>query len=132
MSKERRSQQTISDLILELESFEDQGLEVLLSVDGGQTTRPISMIGNNVGRCLLCFHCFSWLKFLSPETKSPKTSIPRHLVRGKKIPLLLRELRTFEDMRRIVDISINDGDDCHPISRIEQRGEYCLLMHCPD
>ncbi|MDR1063479.1 MAG: hypothetical protein LBL48_06050 [Azoarcus sp.] len=124
------SRQTVSDLIVELESFEDQNLEVLLSVDGGQTTHPITMIGNYRGRCRLEFLPGCWLGDISPETKLPKKSMPKWLACGRKIPVLLGELRAFEKEdtdRCIVMISIS-RDDPHPISRIEQRGEYCLLI----
>lgn len=35
---------TVAQLIAELRSFEDQGLEVRLSVDGGATSVPISLV----------------------------------------------------------------------------------------
>jgi len=39
---------TISGLIKELQSFEDQSLEVRISVDGGDTSFPISLVGKSV------------------------------------------------------------------------------------
>ena len=44
---------TIAGLIRELQSFEDQGLEVRLSVDGGDTSAAVSLVGTVDGRCLL-------------------------------------------------------------------------------
>ena len=120
---------TIPHLITALQSFENQELEVRISVDGGQTNRPISFVGNNRGRCLLEFCLQTWLECILPETGLPDPNRPRYIDCGKKIPQLIEELQTFEDWdRRIVEISVNDGDNCYPISRIEQSGEYCLLI----
>jgi hypothetical protein len=44
---------TIAGLIRELQSFEDQSLEVRISVDDGDTTYPISLVAKLDGRCLL-------------------------------------------------------------------------------
>ena len=79
------SDKKLLDLIAALRSFEDQELEVLLSVDGGQSTLPITVVGNNKGRCLLNFHLHGWLEGVSPETGLPKASIPKYLVCGKEI-----------------------------------------------
>lgn len=43
---------TIAQLIQELRSFEDQTLEVRLSVDGGRTSMPISLVGKIGGAAL--------------------------------------------------------------------------------
>jgi hypothetical protein len=47
---------TIAALIRELRKFEDQTLEVRLSLDLGQTTHAISLVGTMNGQCLL-LHC---------------------------------------------------------------------------
>ena len=51
---------TIGQLIVELQSFEDQNLEVKISIDGGVSHRPISIVGNavedNAKVCSLEFH----------------------------------------------------------------------------
>ncbi len=48
---------TIKQLIQELQSFEDQNLEVKISVDDGETCKPISLVGkkneNGVSFCCL-------------------------------------------------------------------------------
>lgn len=44
---------TIEGLIKELESFEDKSLKVELSLDGGVTSRPISLVGKVDGKCVL-------------------------------------------------------------------------------
>ena len=44
---------TIAGLIRELQSFEDQTLEVRLSLDAGDTSYPIALVGKKDGRCLL-------------------------------------------------------------------------------
>jgi len=45
---------TIRQLVKELETFENQDLEVRLSLDDGATHRPISIVGKHEGRyCLL-------------------------------------------------------------------------------
>lgn len=38
---------TIAGLIEELQSFEDQTLEVRISFDGGETSLPISLVGKS-------------------------------------------------------------------------------------
>ncbi|CAI8953499.1 hypothetical protein EMIT0P253_50215 [Pseudomonas sp. IT-P253] len=44
---------SILELIKELESFEDKSLIVELSLDGGATSKPISLVGKKNGKCLL-------------------------------------------------------------------------------
>ena len=51
---ERRGK-TINDLIAELNSFEDKDLKVELSLDGGSSSRPISLVGKKDGKCMLIF-----------------------------------------------------------------------------
>jgi|GEM_PF-3756075 len=123
---------TVPQLIVELQSLDNPKLEVRLSVDGGQTSRPITFVENNMGRCLLRFSLYSWQEHISPETGLLQTDCPKYLVCGKKIPQLIQELNTFENMDRVVEISVDDKDNVYPISRIEQSGDCCLLMFCPD
>lgn len=44
---------TIAELIQELQSFEDQSLEVRISVDHGRTTVPISLVAKLGGQAVL-------------------------------------------------------------------------------
>lgn len=44
---------TIRQLIAELQSFEDQELEVRMSFDGRVTNRPISILSRDQGFCIL-------------------------------------------------------------------------------
>lgn len=44
---------TIRELIVELLSFEDQDLKVYISVDDGDTRKPISLVKKSKGACLL-------------------------------------------------------------------------------
>ncbi|MDR6431709.1 hypothetical protein J2782_001414 [Brucella pseudogrignonensis] len=44
---------SIRDLIKELKSFEDQSLVVKISIDGGKTVKPISLVGKVNGECVL-------------------------------------------------------------------------------
>ncbi len=46
---------TISQLINELKSFEDQELEVRVSIDDGDTHFPISIVEKDDGKCVLSF-----------------------------------------------------------------------------
>ncbi len=46
---------TIRQLILELQSFGDQAMEVSLSLDGGETRRPVSLVGRIEGQCVLIY-----------------------------------------------------------------------------
>ncbi|MCY1559267.1 hypothetical protein D9M68_962870 [compost metagenome] len=47
----------IEDLIEELKSFEDKSIIVELSLDGGSTSKPISLVGKKNGKCLLISIC---------------------------------------------------------------------------
>jgi hypothetical protein len=44
---------TIKQLIKELQSFSDLDLEVRISVDDGETHKPISLVEKSEGCCLL-------------------------------------------------------------------------------
>jgi hypothetical protein len=44
---------TITGLIEELRTFDDQELEVRISTDDGVTTHPISLVGRHDGACVL-------------------------------------------------------------------------------
>ncbi len=45
---------TIAGLIEELQSFEDQTLEVRISFDGGETSLPISLVGKSLSNGRPC------------------------------------------------------------------------------
>lgn len=47
----------MAQLIEELRTFEDQGMEVRLSVDDGVTSVPISLVGKSNGRFALLMNC---------------------------------------------------------------------------
>lgn len=47
------SGKSIAALIEDLLSFEDQGLEVRISLDGGATSKPISIVKKVGGACLI-------------------------------------------------------------------------------
>lgn len=46
---------TIEELIEELKSFGDQSLPVEVSIDSGNTSKPISMVVKLRGKCLLMY-----------------------------------------------------------------------------
>ena len=48
---------TIAQLIKELQTFEDQEAEVRISVDGGDTSLPISLVGKRKGKYALLLNC---------------------------------------------------------------------------
>lgn len=48
---------TIAQLIEELRTFEDQTLEVRISVDGGDTSVPISLVAKAQGKYALLENC---------------------------------------------------------------------------
>jgi hypothetical protein len=48
---------TVAQLIEELRTFEDQTLEVRISVDGGDTSVPISLVARAQGRYALLENC---------------------------------------------------------------------------
>ena len=47
------SGKTIRKLIVELQSFENQDLEVQISIDGGVSHKPISLLKKSGSYCLL-------------------------------------------------------------------------------
>ncbi|WP_210643372.1 hypothetical protein [Pseudomonas sp. Tri1] len=48
-----RQGKTIEGLIEELQSFQDKNIKVELSLDGGVTSKPISLVAKKNGICLL-------------------------------------------------------------------------------
>jgi hypothetical protein len=48
---------TVAGLIKELQSFEDQTMEVRISIDGGETSLPISLVGRLEGKFALLENC---------------------------------------------------------------------------
>jgi hypothetical protein len=48
---------TVAHLIEELLSFEDQGMEVRISLDGGDTSLPISLVGKSNGKYAVLKNC---------------------------------------------------------------------------
>lgn len=44
---------TVRQLIQELQSFENQDLEVRISIDGGETNKCISLVGKSNGKAVL-------------------------------------------------------------------------------
>lgn len=44
---------SIEQLVKELQSFDDPSLEVRISIDGGKSHIPISLVGKKDGHCLL-------------------------------------------------------------------------------
>ncbi len=47
---------SIAQLVKELATFDNHDLEVKLSLDGGETLHPISLVGHHQGQCvLLCY-----------------------------------------------------------------------------
>ena len=47
----------VADLIKELQTFENQTLEVRISVDCGKTSMPISLVGLSEGKFALLMNC---------------------------------------------------------------------------
>lgn len=54
---------------------------------------------------------------------------PDWVVRGKTIRQLIEELQSFEDQDLPVEISVDGGDTCKPISLIKKAGQVCLLVN---
>lgn len=48
---------TIAGLVKELLSFEDQEMEVRVSLDGGDTSLPISLVGKSNGKYVVLKNC---------------------------------------------------------------------------
>ena len=48
---------TIAGLIKELQTFEDQNLEVRISIDGGDSSVPISLVARKDGKYALLMNC---------------------------------------------------------------------------
>ena len=48
---------TIAQLIRELQTFEDQGMAVRISIDGGMTSMPISLVGKVEDRFAVLMNC---------------------------------------------------------------------------
>jgi hypothetical protein len=63
---------------------------------------------------------------------SKNRPIPEWVTRGKTIRQLIAELSTFEDLDREVRLSLDYGETHRPISIVELRDEYCLLVNAED
>jgi len=48
---------SVAQLIDELRTFEDQGMEVRISIDGGATSLPISLVGKADGKFAVLKNC---------------------------------------------------------------------------
>ncbi|XQA69846.1 hypothetical protein ACM9XB_20440 [Xanthomonas sacchari] len=48
---------SVAQLIVELKTFENQNMEVRISVDGGNTSFPISLIGETDGKYAVLRNC---------------------------------------------------------------------------
>ena len=72
---------TIRQLIDELKSFENQELEVRLSLDYGDTHRPISIVGKHKGFCVLmnaeAYYDGPWQDFITKHSKPKVKKIPK-------------------------------------------------------
>jgi hypothetical protein len=127
-----RSKKSGTDLIKALRSFYYQNQQVLISVDGGKTTRPINTIKNGDDHCLFQFCDQEWLQYLDPKTKFPKAALPEAVSRGHMIPQLIDALKRSKDKNQDARISIDGGVTHYPISRIDHRSIFCILIFDPD
>jgi len=59
MSSSERNQhgKTVRQLIEELQTFENQDLEVRISIDSGDTSVPISLVGKFEGKYAVLMNC---------------------------------------------------------------------------
>lgn len=57
---------SIKQLILELQSFEDQDMEVRVSLDAGDSHQPISLVGKSDGFCVLA----SYVEFYENKSEN--------------------------------------------------------------
>lgn len=48
---------TVAQLIEELSTFENQNMEVRISIDDGETSLPISLVGKSQGKYALLKNC---------------------------------------------------------------------------
>jgi hypothetical protein len=48
---------TVAQLIEELRTFENQNMEVRISIDDGETSLPISLVGKSQGKYALLKNC---------------------------------------------------------------------------
>ncbi|WP_083386149.1 hypothetical protein [Methylomonas sp. LWB] len=52
-----RRGKTVAQLIEELRTFENQNMEVRISIDDGETSLPISLVGKSQGKYALLKNC---------------------------------------------------------------------------
>jgi hypothetical protein len=63
---------TVAQLITELQTFEDQGMEVRISVDDGKTSLPISLVAKSDGRIALLQNCQEFPVPMQHEQHDPE------------------------------------------------------------
>jgi hypothetical protein len=129
-----RSTRTLSWLLAELQTFADRDLEVRLSGNDGQDSRPISIVAESRGHCLLYFDLRHWLQYISPETGLPRRDRPAYLDGGITISQLIHALQGFENPSdKWIEISLTGHhNERYLLNRIERKDPYCLLICCPD
>jgi hypothetical protein len=128
------SRKTVQDLIAELQSF-DPEWEVLLSVDDARNTCPVTRVEDKGASCLIEFCSDKWMERVYPDSGLPWASIPDWLAYGKKVSQLIQDLQALDKPQLAVEISVNEGQSCYPITRIQKwKGDYlrhCLLTFVP-
>lgn len=115
---------SIRQFIKYFKSFENQDLEVRLSINHGDSHEPISLVGKGGGGsyCLL----MSAVSFYNK--KAEQSNRPEWVDRGKTIQQLIEELKSFENQDLEVRISMDYGDSHQQIDFIEKNGDDCLLV----
>ncbi|MDR0634599.1 MAG: hypothetical protein LBF91_06425 [Azoarcus sp.] len=125
---------TLSYLLAALQNVADRDLEVRLSADDGRSSRPISIVAESRGHCLLYFDLRHWLQYIAPETGRPRRDRPAYLDCGISVSQLLHVLQGFEKPSdKLIEISLTGNhNERYLLNRIERKNTCCLLICCPD
>ena len=62
---------SVAQLIEELRTFEDQEMEVRISLDSGETSYPIALVGRFNGKYAVLFNCQDSSKSIRHHTDEP-------------------------------------------------------------
>jgi len=115
---------SIRQLIEELKSFENQELEVRISMDYGDSHQSISSV-RKIDSCRLLISAVNF-----HDKKAKQLNRPELVDCKKSIRQLIEELNLFSSENQDLEVRISiDYENSHqPISLVGKDGLYCLLM----
>lgn len=111
---------SVRQVIEELRTFENLDLELLISIDCGDTRLPVDEI-NNIDE-----------KFLVLKQEENSLVKKRCGPHNNSIGSFVEKFQSIENQELEVRLSINSDENHKPISLIGKKNGSCVLMSCLD